>query len=205
MCRSAVIRQSLAVLLGTLAIATARPQAQAPPPHEATAHGRVLACLGQAYALVELIEVASQNLSLLVAELHRPGADAHAELVTGLVFSGTQVEQRQALDVAARLAECTESAAKRATPDAAAFFVALTTQEEVDIALRMVSAYTADYQRSAARLLTYFGESRNPRVRTAPIRGYGRFGDEVKSALDRSRTSLELVLARSRTAAPNRR
>jgi hypothetical protein len=191
-------------LLGVLALGAGPVQAQGPATTEATPHGRVLTCFGQAYSLVELIDVASQNLALLVAELHRPVAASRAEVAAGLVFSGTQIEQSQALDVAARLAECIESAARRATPNAPAAAVALALQEEIDIALKMAASYTSEYQRAAARLRQYFGDSQNPNVRSAPIRGYARFGEEVRAALERGRVAADLVVIRSRTE-PGRR
>lgn len=194
----------VAALLGVLTLGTSPVLAQGLATSDATPHGRVLTCFGQAYSLVELIDVASQNLALLVAELHRPASASRAEVATGLVFSGTQIEQRQALDVAARLAECTESAARRATADAHAAAVALALQEEIDIALKMTASYTSEYQRAAARLIQYFGDSQNPNVRSAPIRGYARFGEEVRTALERGRVAVELVVTRSRTE-PTRR
>jgi len=204
MCRSEACRLPVAVLLGALVLGTRPVLAQGSATDTATPHGRVLACFGQAYGLVELIEVVSRNLSLLVAEVHRPPSASRAEVATGLVFSGTQIEQSQALDVAARLVECAESAARRATPDGPSAAVATALREEIDIALTMTASYTSEYQHAAARLIQYFSDSANPNVRAAPIRGYGRFGEEMKSALERGRTAVDLVVRRSRTGA-NRR
>jgi hypothetical protein len=172
--------------------------AQTPAIYEATAHGRVLSCFGEAYALVELIDVSTQNLALINVELRRtPSRPAFA---AGLVLTGTQLDQKQSLEVAARLVECTEGAARRAAPDAGAAYTANAVREEIDVALMMAEGFASDYQMMAARLMTFFGESTDAAARVAPIRGIGRYGDELRSTLQRSRTAIDIVITRSRVA-----
>ena len=170
---------------------------QTPAIYEATPHGRVLACFGEAYALVELIDVATQNLALLAVELQRTPASARPALSAGLVLSGTQVDQRQATDVAERLKECTEGAARRATPDAGAAYTATAVREEIDVAIMMADGFTSDYQMLAARLMEFFNQSTEPSTKTVQTRPFNRFGDEIREMLVRSRAAIDTVVARS--------
>ncbi len=186
-----------AALTALMLVASTTTHAQIPAAYEATPHGRVLACFGAAYALVELIDVATQNLSLLSAELQREPTAARPALAAGLVLSGTQVDQRQSVDVAERLMECTESAAKRATADVGSAFTAAAVREEIDIAIMMADGFTSDYQMLAARLMQFFGESTEPATKSVQTRPLTRFGDDVRAALVRSRTAIDLVIARS--------
>lgn len=187
-----------ATLTALLLVAPAPSRAQTPAIYEATAHGRVLACFGGAYALVELIDVATQNLALINVELRRP--TPRPAFAAGLVLTGTQIDQKQSLEVAERLVECTEGAARRAAPDAAAGYTASAIREEVDVALMMAEGFTSDYQMMAARLIPFFGESTDAAAKLAPIRGIGRFGDQLRSLLQRSRTAIDIVITRSRVA-----
>lgn len=171
--------------------------AQTPAIYEATPHGRVLACFGEAYALVELIDVATQNLSLLAAELRRLPATVRPAVAAGLALSGTQGEQRQSLDVAERLVECTSGAARRATPDAGAAYTATAVREEIDVAIMMADGFTSDYQMVAARLTQFFAEATEPATKTIQVRPYSQFGGEVRSLLVRSRTAMDEVITRS--------
>lgn len=188
-----------AILITALFVAAhgATARAQTPAIYEATPHGRVLACFGEAYALVELLDVATQNLALLAVELNRSAAAARPAFAAGLVLTGTQIDQRQSLDVAERLSECTEGAARRANPDPAAAYTATAVREEIDVAGKMVDGFISDYQMLAARLLLFFGETTDPAAKVAPVRGFSRFGEEIRSQLARSRTAIDQVVARS--------
>ncbi|MEQ1759049.1 MAG: hypothetical protein ABL986_12070 [Vicinamibacterales bacterium] len=181
-----------------LLLVAAPGRAQTPAIYEATAHGRILACFGEAYALVELIDVATQNLALINVELRRtPPRPAFA---AGLVLTGTQIDQKQSLEIAERLVECTEGAARRAAPDATASYTATAVREEIDVALMMAEGFTSDYQMMAARLMPFFGESTDPAAKLAPIRGIGRFGEQLRTLLQQSRTAIDMVMTRSRVA-----
>ncbi len=171
--------------------------AQTPAIYEATPHGRVLACFGEAYALVELIDVATQNLALLAAELQRQPGGARPAVAAGLALSGTQADQRQSLDVAERLVECTSGAARRATPDAGASYTATAVREEIDVAITMADGFATDYQMLAARLIQFFAEASEPATKTIQIRPFSGFGDEIRSLLVRSRASIDQVIERS--------
>jgi hypothetical protein len=171
--------------------------AQTPAIYEATPHGRVLACFGEAYALVELIDVATQNLALVAAEIRKAPEAARPSFAAGLVLSGTQLDQQQSLDVAERLSECTEGAARRATPDAASAYTATAVREEIDIALMMADGFRDDYQMVAARLMPFFTESTDAAARVAPIRNFNRFSEAIRASLVRSRTAVDQVITRS--------
>jgi hypothetical protein len=171
--------------------------AQTPAIYEATPHGRVLACFGEAYALVELIDVATQNLALLAVEIRKAPESARPAFAAGLVLTGTQIDQRQSLDVAERLGQCAEGAARRASPDAAAAYTARAVREEIDIALMMADGFRTDYQMVAAQLMPFFTESTDAAAKVAPVRNFNRFGDEIRESLARSRAAMDEVISRS--------
>jgi hypothetical protein len=187
------------IACAALLAAVCRPvSAQTPAIYEATPHGRVLACFGEAYALVELIDVATQNLALLSVEVRKAPESARPAFAAGLALTGTQIDQQQAIDVAERLGECTEGAARRAAPDPAAAYTALAVREEIDIALMMAEGFRTDYQMVAARLMPFFTESTDPAARVAPIRNFNRFSDAIRDSLMRSRAAIDQAIARSR-------
>ncbi len=183
------------LLASTLTASTAH--AQTPAAYEATPHGRVLACFGAAYALVELVDVATQNLSVLGIELRRPMEAARPAVAAGIALVGSQLDQQQSLEVAERLATCTEGVAQRAAPDAAAAFAALAVREEIDVAMRMADGFASDYQALAERLDQFFQQTNDPAAKGASIRGFARFADQLNVVLARSRTAISAVIESS--------
>jgi len=188
------------IMAASILIASAASvRGQVPAIYDATPHGRVLACFGEAYALVELIDVATQNLSLLAVELQRAPDATRPALAAGLALSSTQIDHRQSLDVARRLVVCTERASGRATPDVGAAFTATAVREEIDAAIIMADGFTRDYQRLAARLVQFVSDSTEPVTKAVQAQPFSRVGDELRSALGRSRTAIDLVIERSNT------
>jgi hypothetical protein len=169
--------------------------AQTPAAYEATLHGRTLACFGAAYALVELVDVATLNLSALTLELGRPAETLRPPLVSGLLLAGSQFDQRQALDVAERLATCTEGLARSAVPDSAAAFAATAALEEISVAINMAQGFSTDYEVLAPRLERFLRESATPSTTT--LTAFSTFAERVGLTLARSRTAIGAVIAAS--------
>ncbi len=195
--------QLVSIIVRSLAAAVLLPAttlAQTPAIYEATPHGRVLACFGQAYALVELVDVATQNLATLTVEVQRPAATSRPAFAAGLVQVGGQVALQQSRDVSTRLADCVEGAARRAVPDAAAAYTAQAVREEIDAAIKMADGFISDYEMVAARLQRYFTESTDAAAKNAQLKPYSQFGNEIRAALVKSRTAVDQVVAKSTPA-----
>lgn len=175
--------------------------AQVPARYEATPQGRVLACFGEAYAMVELIDVATKNLSVLGSELRRTGAEARPAVAAGLALAGSQVDQRQALDVVERLEECLQDASRRAVPDAGAALAAQAVREEVDAAIMMAEGFISDYEQLAALMLRTFEAPADPAAQLVAVRPFSTFGSATRDALVRSRALADRLIAQS-TARP---
>jgi hypothetical protein len=154
-----------------------------------------LACFGEAYALVELIDVATQNLALLALEIQRQ--DPRPSVAAGLSMAGSQIDQRQALDVAERLVDCTQSAAGRATADAAAAYAAVAVSEEVDVAIMMAEGFTSDYQMVAARLSQFFDGATDATAKNDPDPAVCSLRRRAAHGLLASKSSLATVIERS--------
>lgn len=171
--------------------------AQTPAAYEATPHGRALACFGSAYSLVELIDVATQNLSMLAFEVRRAPDLARPAVAAGLARAGAEIDQRQSLDVAERLATCTEGLGRRATPDAAAAFAAAAVREEIDVAISMTDGFISDYQMLSTRLSEFFSSSADAAAQASAVRPFTRFGEQLHAALQRSKVAIDEAIARS--------
>ena len=171
--------------------------AQAPARYEATPQGRVLACFGEAYAMVELIDVATKNLAVLGSELRRTGADARPAIAAGLAIAGSQVDQRQALDVVERLEECLQGASRRAVPDAGAALAAQAVREEIDAAVMMAEGFISDYEELASLMLHTFEAPTEPAARLVAVRPFSTFGAAIRNTLIRSRALAERVIVQS--------
>jgi hypothetical protein len=118
-------------------------------------------------------------------------------VAAGLVHAGTQGPQRQSLEVAERLVDCTAGAARRAAPDAAAAYTASAVREEIEIATMMADGFSSDYQMLAARLTQFFGESTEPATKTIQIQPLSQFGDDIRSLLARSHRAIDQVITLS--------
>ena len=162
--------------------------AQAPLNYESTSHGRVLVCYAEAYSIVELVDVATKNLSQIAAEARREAGDQRPAVAAGLALAGTQIDQRQALDVAERLEQCVERAAAAATPDPAVAFVAAALRDEIGLALMLTDGFIADYSEVAGILDTFFARTTDPAAQSAPTGPFRTFGDGMKRSLTRTLT-----------------
>lgn len=171
--------------------------AQVPARYESTPQGRVMACFGEAYSMVELIDVATKNLAVLGSELRRTGADARPAMAAGFALAGSQVDQRQALDVVERLEECLQDAAKRAVPDAGAALAAQAVREEIDAALMMAEGFVSDYEQVAAVMIRTFEAPADPAARLVAVKPFSTFGPTTRDALTRSRTLADRLIAQS--------
>jgi hypothetical protein len=191
------VRTRVGALLLACTLTASLAHAQTPATYEATPHGRVLACFGAAYALVELVDVATQNLSVLAIELRRPTEAARPAVAAGIALVGSQLDQQQSLEVAERLATCAEGLARRAAPDPAAAYAALAVREEIDVAIRMADGFASDYQALAERLDQFFQQASDPAAKSASFRGFARFADELSVALARSRTAISTAIESS--------
>jgi len=171
--------------------------AQIPAAYEATPHGRVLACYGEAYTIIELVDVATKNLTLIAGESAKDATPARLQIVTGMIAAGTIGDQQQALDVVERLEECVSSAVERATPDAAARFAAGALTEEVAIGIMMADGFISDYKQSAAVIDKILATSDDASFRTTTNSVFSRFGATMKAALERVRLACDQLVEKS--------
>lgn len=187
--------KTLAVL--ALILCPAAALAQAPEVYTATPHGRLLACHAEAYSLVELLDVATKNLVLLAGETTKDATPARVQVVAGMMASGTLVDQQQALDVAERLDQCVVTATDRATPDAAAAFVAGALRQEIIVAINMADGFASDVRQSADVMNKFLTAGRDPALQAATNGALARFGTSVRATLDRVRLSVDRLVERS--------
>jgi hypothetical protein len=185
---------AFAIALATL---PALAEAQTPAAYEATHHGRVLSCYGHAYAIVELVDVATKNLALVASEAARESNAARQNVVAGMIASGTLIDQQQALDVTSRLESCVASAIERATPDAAAATASQALREEVAVAIMMADGFGSDYRQASPTLNKFLTAGDDPGLQAATNGTFSAFGDVVKSALIRVRVQVDSLIEKS--------
>ena len=162
----------------------------------ATPHGRVLTCYGEAFALVELVDVATKSLHLVAGETVKGSTPERQNVVAGMLASGTINDQQQALDVAERLDLCVAGAVERAAPDAAAAFAAGILRAELAVAITMADGFTSDFGQSAAAM-NQFLASGDPARQAATNGAFSKFGPTVRGVLDRVRIAVDDLVAKS--------
>jgi hypothetical protein len=180
-----------------IVLAPSLASAQIPANYEATAHGRVLACYGEAYTIIELVDVATKNLTLIAGESTKEVTPARLQIVMGMVAAGTIGDQQQALDVVERLEECVATAVERATPDAAARFAAGALAEEVAIGIMMADGFISDYKQSATVIDKVLASGGDASLRATTNSVFSRFGATMKSALERVRIACDQLIEKS--------
>jgi hypothetical protein len=171
--------------------------AQTPAAYEATHHGRVLSCYAEAYSVVELVDVATKNLYLVVAEAKKEATPERHGVVAGMLASGTLNDQQQALDVTTRLETCVSNAIMRAMPDAAAAFAVDALREELLVAIMMADGFASDYQQSAATLTSFLSTGGDSALLAATTGAYSGFAETVKATLTRTRIRLDELVEKT--------
>jgi hypothetical protein len=185
------------LLVLALALLPTVAAAQVPADYEATPHGRVLACYGQAYTIVELVDVATKHLSMVAAESVKEATPARQQMLVGMLASGTLNDQQQALDVVERLEQCVQTAVDRAVPDAAARYAAGALIEEVAIGMMMADGFVADYRLSAAALDRFLVTADDAALRSSTNSVFSKFGASVKATLERVRLAGDRLVEKS--------
>lgn len=175
--------------------------AQTPGAYEATHHGRVISCYGHAYAIVELVDVATKNLYLVAAEAAKDATPERQNIVAGMLASGTLNDQQQALDVAVRLDSCVSSAIERATQDAGATLAAEALREEVIVAITMADGFASDYRQSSPVLGKFLTAGNDAALQAATARAFSGFGDSLRTTLVRVRLQVDELIDKSKVTA----